>query len=535
MLSLSKLSLGQAKTYYSKDNYYTQQLGELYGKGLNHLSLKKDDLTHENFVNLLKGINPITGEQLTAKRNDKSVPGFDFTFSAPKSLSVAVEAAQIYDKDLASLLENLHNRAVNNTLSLIEKEHVKTRVQKKKKTVVEYTGNLIASKFQHDISRALDPQLHTHCVVKNMTLCRDGKYRTLDMASLLKKGNPIVKNIGKYYRQILKQELQKAGIEIEITNKKENFFELKEVDKKLLDEFSKRRKAIENEVKRLEKLYPNMSKSELWQTATLNSRDAKKNIDRNKVRKNNLKAMSKHIKIEDMLLKIKQNVKIPKKDIDKKSLTKIIKKAEKQIKNKWHNTIDNVADKVITLLPNNVNIDIETIRETIKISKELQKFKKEDLKPLRTMHDVAKFHLRKTRFDTGVLQKGGRVKKINKEEREEIIENVRSKKESGVKASNANKVTKRYFRKLIRDSEKTRRVYFRNPSKFKEFDRDITTKRGRGIAERRWRFKFKRFNVNTDRSDRRVEKSINITRGEMRSDTKKIQKLSREKRAKKER
>lgn len=533
MLSISKLSLGQAKTYYSKDNYYTQQVGELYGKSLDHLSLRKDDLTHDNFVNLLEGINPTTGEQLTAKRNNKSVPGFDFTFSAPKSLSVVVEAAHGFDKDLASFLEKLHDKAVNQTLDLIEKEHIKTRVQKKKKTVVEYTGNLIASKFQHDISRALDPQLHTHCVIKNMTLCSDGKYRTLDMSTLLKEGSPIVKNIGKYYRQLLKQELQKAGIEIEITNKKENFFELKEVDKKLLREFSKRRKAVEKEVKRLEKKYPNMSKSELWQTATLNSRDAKKNIDRNKVRKDNLKAMSKHIKIEDMLLKIKQNVKTPKKDIDKKSLTKIIKKAEKQIKNRWHNTIDNVADKVITLLPNNVNIDIETIRETIKISKELQLFEKEELKPLKTMHDVAKFQLRKTRFDTGVLQKVGRVKKLSKEEREEMIENVRSKTKSRVKTGNANKIAKRYFTKLVRDSKKTRGVYFRNPSKFKDFDRDIATKRGRGIAERR--FKFKRFDVNSNRSDRRAKKSINITRGEMRSDTKRLQRLSKENTVKKER
>ena len=133
MLSVSKLSLAMAKTYYSKDAYYTQQVGELYGKSLNHLSLGRDDLTHDNFVNLLEGINPTTGEQLTAKRNDKSVPGFDFTFSAPKSLSVVIEAAKIYDKNLASLLENLHDKAVNQTLNLIEKEHIKTRIQKKKK------------------------------------------------------------------------------------------------------------------------------------------------------------------------------------------------------------------------------------------------------------------------------------------------------------------------------------------------------------------------------------------------------------------
>jgi hypothetical protein len=196
---------------------------------------------------------------------------------------------------------------------------------------------------------------------------------------------------------------------------------------------------------------------------------------------------------------------------------------EKQIKNRYHNTVDNITDKVITLLPDNVNIDIETIRETIKISKELQEFKKEELKPLKTMLDVAKYQLRKTRFETGMLQKSSKVKKLNKEEKEEIRENVRSQTKSGVKTSNANKVAKRYLKQSIGDSKETRGVYFRDSSKFKDFDRDIVTERGRGVAKRRWRFKFKRFNVDTNRSNRRVNQSIKITRAEIRSDTKRLQ------------
>ena len=536
MLSSRKLSMGQASTYYSKDNYYSRVVGELYGKCLENLGLKKDDLSHKTFINLLKATNPRTGELLTVSKTKKSVPAFDFTFTAPKSLSVVLEAAVKYDKSLASTLENIHDKAVNSTLQMIEKEHIKTRVTKNKKTRVEYTGNMIASKFQHDTSRELDPLIHTHCVIKNMTLCSDGKYRTLDMSTLLKKRSPIVKNLGKYYRQVLKQELQKAGVDIRVTNQKENFFELKEVKKEIIDEFSKRRKQVKKEVEKLKKKYPNMSETELYQTATTNSRNAKKDVDRDKVRENNLKAMSKYVNIEDMLAKVKQNVKIPKQKIDDKSLNKIIKKAKKQITNKYHNTVDNVTDKVITLLPNNVNVDIKTIREVVKISKELQKFKKEELKPLRTMHDIAKSQLRKTRFDTSVLRKGNRLKKLNKRQKEEIRENVNSRTRSRAKTSDADKVAKRYFAKHARDSKEARRIYSRNSPKFKDFERDAATKRARGIRGR-GRFKLERFDVDSNRSNRRAkQKSYKITRAELRSDFKKLQKeLQKQKSNSKER
>ena len=529
MLSPRKLSIGKASTYYSRDNYYTNQIGELYGEGLDHLGLKQDDLTHENFTNLLNGVNPKTGEMLTIAKGKNFVPAVDMVFTPPKTFSIAHEASVKYDESLANTLENIHDKAVNTTLNMIEREHVKTRIQKNKKKRVEYTGNMIASKFLHSTSRELDPLIHTHCVVKNLTRGSDGKWRTFDMSSLYKKGSPIVKNLGKYYRQVLKQELQKSGFEIKMTNKKENFFQLKGVDKRLIKEFSKRREAIKKEVEKLRKKFPNMSETDLYQTATLNSRDPKKNVDRDKVRENNLKAMSKYVDIKDMLSKVKQNVKIPTQNIDKKSLTKIIKKAETQITNKYHNTVDNVTDKVITLLPDNVNVDIETVREVVKISKELQMFKKEELKPLKTMHDVAKFQLQKTRFDTSVLRKGNRVKKLNKTQKEEIRENVNARAKSRVKTSYADKVAKRYFAKHARDSKETGRVYFRDSSKFKDFDRDAATARARRIA--RGRFESERFDADSNRSNRGAKQTSRrqITRAELRSDFKKLQNLQKQK------
>ena len=77
MLTLKKLSLAQASTYYSKDAYYTNQQGQYFGKLKNELGL--GDLTHENFNQLLNGINPITGERLVHSKNGKEgvVPAFE--------------------------------------------------------------------------------------------------------------------------------------------------------------------------------------------------------------------------------------------------------------------------------------------------------------------------------------------------------------------------------------------------------------------------------------------------------------------------
>jgi len=69
MLSLRKLSLNQASTYYSEDNYYTKQVGEYYGKLKEELGL--NDLTHESFNQLLQGINPGTGESLVHSKAGK--------------------------------------------------------------------------------------------------------------------------------------------------------------------------------------------------------------------------------------------------------------------------------------------------------------------------------------------------------------------------------------------------------------------------------------------------------------------------------
>jgi len=416
MLTVKKLSLNQASTYYSKDNYYTQQVGEFYGKLKDELGL--DDLTHDSFNQLLQGIDPATGESLVASKANKkeNVPAFDFTFSPSKSISIAYELAmQKGNMDLVNKLLKAHDNAVNTTLSHIQDEVIQTRAQKNKKRKVVKTGSLIAAKFQHDINRNLEPQLHTHSVLFNLTEV-DGKYRSIDASNFLKKGSKVVKNIGQFYRQNLKQELMKAGFELRDVDLKRNFYELKNIDDNLIQAFSSRSKEIKLKAKEIKKLHPKLSESQLNMRAFFNTRASKKDVNRDQVRVENIKLLNKHTNSDDLLKKIQPKQQVKLKKVDEKEIFLLLNQAKQEL-NKWHKTPLSMTNKVVEKLG---NVDVKKVYEIIK-NKETK-----DKQKIKTMHDVVVIQLAKTKLDTKKLFKNVN---INKYQREEILENARSNRD----------------------------------------------------------------------------------------------------------
>ena len=93
----------------------------------------------------------------------KERAGLDCTFSAPKSVSILALVAG--DKRL----EEAHREAVLRTLAIIERDYAMTRATRQGEVQVVNTKNLVVGQFHHDTSRELDPHLHTHCVLLNMT------------------------------------------------------------------------------------------------------------------------------------------------------------------------------------------------------------------------------------------------------------------------------------------------------------------------------------------------------------------------------
>jgi conjugative relaxase-like TrwC/TraI family protein len=197
MLTISKpLSASQAQTYHAKEftaaeqNYWKQGdtiQGEWQGKLAAKFGLE-GAVGAEEFARLSEGQHPQTGEQLVRHRKvqeyqsetGKTVApvdhraGWDATFSAPKSVSLA---ALVGCDDRVRVV---HREAVTVALNELEK-YTQARIGSNRPA--ETTGQFVVAKFEHDTARPVDgyaaPQLHTHAVVFNMTEREDGQVRAL--------------------------------------------------------------------------------------------------------------------------------------------------------------------------------------------------------------------------------------------------------------------------------------------------------------------------------------------------------------------
>ena len=166
------LSSERAKRYFgeslSRDDYYTRDqevAGQWFGKGADKLGLK-GQVDQESYFALCDNLNPATGEQLTPRQKQNRRPMYDWTFSAPKAVSVLYE----YSGD--ERIRDAFTQSYRETLNDAEAE-MKTRVRKGGKDEDRITGNMVAAEFTHFTARPvkgeLSPHLHTHCVVFNTT------------------------------------------------------------------------------------------------------------------------------------------------------------------------------------------------------------------------------------------------------------------------------------------------------------------------------------------------------------------------------
>ncbi|KGT95359.1 hypothetical protein NG99_03965 [Erwinia typographi] len=241
MLSVSTVkSAGGAGNYYTaEDNYYFlgEQSTGWYGTGAESLGLE-GPVDKAMFTAVLEGQMP-DGTDLSRMENgvNKHRPGYDLTFSAPKSVSVlALVTGDSY-------LIEAHNRAVEKTLDEIEKTAT-TRTMQDGVSVMEQTGNLLVARFLHDTSRNLDPQLHTHAVVANATLAADG-WKTLSTDTRNRQGFTdqvwaLQVSYGALYRGFLRNDLEGMGYPTVTTGERGEW----DIEGVPVKEFSSRRQDI---------------------------------------------------------------------------------------------------------------------------------------------------------------------------------------------------------------------------------------------------------------------------------------------------
>jgi len=234
-------SAGHAKSYYTQGDYYTKGMDETE----NHLTqffsgeLAKElgilrEFDRETFDQLLEG--KINNDIQLGRKSGDSIehrPGWDLTFSAPKSVSIM---ALMENGD--PRLIDAHREAVAETMKYIEENLAFVRRTVGDKNVLQKVEGLAFATFEHGTSRLLDPQLHSHNFVFNMA-SDEGKFRSLET-------KPIFDNMlkmGLLYRNELAVACKRLGYDLEIG--KDGTFELSCVPKSLLRQFSKRREEIE--------------------------------------------------------------------------------------------------------------------------------------------------------------------------------------------------------------------------------------------------------------------------------------------------
>ena len=152
--------------HLSQNDYYSQgqeQAGHWIGIGAERLDLMPGEVVgREAFLRLCDNQHPETGEQLTQLHLSERRVFFDFTCSAPKSVSILGVTMQ--DERIVEA----HREAAAVAIRELE-AFAGTRVRKSGAMEDRATGNLVAAAFVHTSSRALDPQLHTHFTVFNAT------------------------------------------------------------------------------------------------------------------------------------------------------------------------------------------------------------------------------------------------------------------------------------------------------------------------------------------------------------------------------
>jgi conjugative relaxase-like TrwC/TraI family protein len=256
----AQYSLQDAEKYFqehlSVGDYYSENqavAGQWIGKGAQALELSGD--THKDeFVRLCENLHPQTGQRLTLRhkttRREVGADGtehqsanrrvfYDFTFSPPKSVSIAALVG--HDRRIVEA----HEQSVAVAVSQLE-SFAATRVRKNGQCTARTTGNIVAAVFRHETSRALDPHLHSHCILFNATHDPvENQWKALENYEML----VAIKFIEGLYYHELARALRRCGYEID--NKPRGDFEIKGVAPSLIEKFSKRHQEIDQKTREL--------------------------------------------------------------------------------------------------------------------------------------------------------------------------------------------------------------------------------------------------------------------------------------------
>ncbi len=244
-----------AAKYYTVGDYYAKSAdepSEWVGAGAEKLGLdaggsrsgadkpaekENASVTRQKLESMLKGETSDGKKaawQASAKNAEKHRPGWDFTLSAPKSVSVAA----ILGGD--ERLIEAHRESAKEAIQFLERYAYARLRDGAGGREYRHTNNLTAAAFTEFWSREREAQLHTHNVIANMTYDdKSGIWRALDGTALFA-GRQAVGNV---YQNSLARRAVELGYTVN-WDQKTGTFEIDGVPADIVLQNSTRREQI---------------------------------------------------------------------------------------------------------------------------------------------------------------------------------------------------------------------------------------------------------------------------------------------------
>jgi conjugative relaxase-like TrwC/TraI family protein len=238
----------QALSYYgealAREDYYAQgaeSAGLWGGDGARRLGLT-GGVDRDSFERLVQNRDPITGDQLTPRRNAERRVGYDFNFHCPKSVSV-VHALSGDEGILQAFQESVHD-----TMLQLEGD-MQARVRRSGEMDDRTTGNMVWAEFVHRTARPVegvsDPHLHAHCFVFNATYDSEEARWKAGQFGNIKRDAPYYEAC---FHARFASRVRELGYEIERNGKG---WEIAGISRETIEKFSQRTEQVKKAAKEL--------------------------------------------------------------------------------------------------------------------------------------------------------------------------------------------------------------------------------------------------------------------------------------------
>ncbi|MBK8001217.1 MAG: relaxase domain-containing protein [Verrucomicrobia bacterium] len=243
MTARSQKNLATARTYFKahlqgQPEEFGVSPGQWFGLGAHRLGLH-GLVEAQSFERLCENLHPITGQQLTPLTLPDRRIYYDFPLSAPKGVSLL--ALTFGDHRLLTL----HDHAVGRAVARLE-EFAQTRVRTDGRNYDRPTGEVVAALLREALSRANDPQVHTHVLVFNATWdAGEQRWKALQAGAIY----DAIRYLTEVYRSELAAGLKDLGYRLRPNR---HGFEIDGIAPELLRRFSQRTQQIDAEQARRE-------------------------------------------------------------------------------------------------------------------------------------------------------------------------------------------------------------------------------------------------------------------------------------------